>query len=182
MTTARLPTTKAIVGQLGSRLQGKLTANTDWTFEVFQAADNILRGTRRTTHAARRREGSGWCPEYLVDLAISDDSSTGDDPYGYRGLLLALECEWGPSLPALKYDFCKLVDTKARRRVFVGYTSDGNVTPFLDTTSRFLWRHAHGSDDDEYGVILFTGEAPTSQGWVLTRAGSTGGRFARHPA
>ncbi|MCB9881126.1 MAG: hypothetical protein H6834_04990 [Planctomycetes bacterium] len=61
--------------------------------------------------------------EFLVDLVWSVDAGPGQDPSqwkNYAGLILALECEWGGTEEAFWEDFAKLVDVRAKYRVFVG--------------------------------------------------------------
>jgi hypothetical protein len=166
------PPTRQLVASLAANLSHRLGASPDWTAEVFQCVAELLHGPNRTVHAARRRPNSDWCPEYLLDVTITDDDPDreGHGPFGYRKLLLALECEWGPSLDKLRYDFCKLVDVRAARKVFVGYVSSSeSADGFAQQAQEFLNSHDLVAVDEEYGVLLFAGNPLRPSAWILSR-------------
>jgi len=169
-----LPTTETLVRTLATALPARLDDVHDWTSEVFKAAVALFPSTGCTHHAGRRTTGDGWSPEYLVDLCITDDlEGDADDPFTYRQVLLALECEWTPARNSLKYDFCKLVDTRAARRIFVGCVRGQEAAQaFVDQAIEFLSRHILVAAGEEYGVLLFASSPPTPHAWVLTKDGA----------
>jgi hypothetical protein len=166
------PPTSQLVASLAANLSHRLASSPDWTAEVFQCVAELLHGPNRTFHAARRRPNSDWCPEYLLDVTITDDDPDRErpGPFGYRKLLLALECEWGPSLDKLRYDFCKLADVRAARKVFVGYVSSSeSAGGFAQQAQEFLNSHDLVAVDEEYGVLLFAGNPLRPSAWILSR-------------
>lgn len=128
-------------------------------------------------HCARRSGQPAWQPEYLVDLAISDDNpqSKPNDPFGYHSLLLALECEWSANENEKRYDFAKLADVRADRKVFVGFCSSREKADrFVDAAAGFLKQHRHVAPTEEYGIVLFyKQESIEVRAWLLTQQGKT---------
>jgi hypothetical protein len=171
----KIPSTKTIVRHLAEALAGKLDDKHDWTVETFRAASAQFASPGFTPHAARRPKKSTkaeWGREYLVDLCVTDDArGAPDDPFSYHRLALALECEWSPSREELKYDFCKLVDTRAARRVFVGLACKSDVMKFVEEARQFVAKHRFVVDQEEYGVLLFSTDKKTANKWVIRRAG-----------
>jgi hypothetical protein len=179
----RIPSTTTIVRHLAEALADKLDDKHDWTVETFRAASAPFASPGFTPHAARRPKKSRkaeWGREYRVDLCVTDDArGAPDDPFSYHRLALALECEWSPSRKELKYDFCKLVDTLAARRVFVGFVRQhDDVEKFIEEARQFVAEHRHVVNGEEYGVLLFATDSMTPCKWVIRRVGN-GAKSAR---
>lgn len=104
-----------------------------WTKHVFSSLDKTLKAAKPTP-ADLRRVGArdkrahvvpyahARVHEYMVDYAWSLEIR--EQYRGYVGLLLAVECEWGPSpwhdrRRAILDDFYKLLDIRARLKSMV---------------------------------------------------------------
>jgi hypothetical protein len=111
--------------------------------------------------------------EYLLDLTVRDGAACDrdEDPFSYHALVLAVEVEWSPNRVERRYDFCKLADVRARRRLFVGACSARDWTGVDEEVSamqKFLDNHQMVLPEDEFGVVLcgYSAEEPM-RGWVL---------------
>lgn len=176
-----LPTTRDLLLVLLSRMPTGKMSPKRWTkwFQVA-AAKVITKGRQHLTCFGR---GEGWDPEYLVDAAVSDNRSDApaNDSFGYSRLLLAVETEWSTKAWNREYDFCKLADVRAVRKLFACEVSrkvwkdiDKHVvSPF----SRFWKQHDMVLPGEEVGLMISSGEHVGA--WILRKGAPT--RRVDHP-
>ncbi len=142
-----------------------------WTKHVFESVNK----TRPTDQVVTCPPGKGRRGEYLVDLAWSSEESR--EWLGYRGLLLAMECEWGGDEDALWEDFIKLADVRADRKIFVGAARRKlyeDRERLLKAWASFLSNHRHVPESEEILVALCEkkeSEAANHGSWILTGQG-----------
>ncbi len=72
-----------------------------------------------------------------------------------------------------EYDFCKLADVRARRKLFVGGVRGkqwGDVAGVITSMQSFLDQHEFVDAAEEYGVVLCSYGSDESCGaWVLRK-------------
>lgn len=129
---------------------------------------------RHTIQASKLSKG-GCGHEYLVDVSVTEDADAEDknDPFGYHALSFAMEVEWSPSRYDRRYDFCKLADIKARRKLFIG-ACHVNAWKSFDSELRamqsFLNAHDLVHETEEFGVIICCyGQDQQAGGWILRK-------------
>ena len=172
----QLPSTREMLKTLVARITSELEEDDTrwWTAQVKSWAADAL---EYEGPKSRSGQVKGWDPEYLVDAAVSRNVAGADsnDPFGYTELLLALESEWNPSGYERAYDFCKLADVRARRKIFIGAVRRsqwGDVEKIIVEAMLQFWnRHSFVEQGEEVGVILFGyGFDPEPLcAWVLTQ-------------
>jgi len=128
-----------------------------------------------TTQASKHRGIEACEPEYMVDISVTANppNADADDPFGYEFLTLAMEVEWSSNQNERRYDFCKLVDIRASRKLFIGACGAAQwraIDLELDAMQSFLDAHRLVDDDEEFGVIICSyGAGEESGGWVLRK-------------
>ena len=154
-----------------------------WTQHIKRVAWKALHlptGFRATLQGYQPEpsEMQQGAPEYLVDLCITRDSESPsqdpEDPFAYTELLLALESEWSTARTERSYDFCKLADVRAVRKIFVGAVRSKEwpsvLRSIVQPMADFWNQHSLVREDEEVGVLLSGSVDPEAIGaWVIKR-------------
>jgi hypothetical protein len=149
-----------------------------WTRWFQETAAKLM--TEGRQHVGCCGRGEGWDAEYLVDASVSDDhpDAETDDPFAYSRLLLAVETEWSTNQRHREYDFSKLADIRAVRKLFacdvtrkVWMEIDERV---IDRFARFWQQHVMVATGEEVGLMISSGRDRVGA-WVL-RKGALAGR------
>lgn len=172
----QLPTIRHLVERVLQFLDGLERGVPGGTRAVLQHLADSPVGWGPHTIGASCLMGTRTGPEYLVDLTISEDQphAQDNDPFGYVALLLAVEVEWSPARFDRRYDFCKLADIRARRKLFVGACSGAawsKVGDEVEAMQRFIDGHEMVAAGEEFGVVLCNYGDDDDRGWVLRKGG-----------
>ena len=103
--------------------------------------------------------------DHMIDLVWFYEPAEGDETgqrKTYRGLALALECEWDGTKEEFWEDFVKLADVSASRRLFVG-SLDADIYAQLEDDEgdltceigHYLANHVHFRGEDEVLVTVW---------------------------
>jgi hypothetical protein len=167
-----LPATRDLLLALWDDMPpGKMSAK-QWTKWFQVASARVLTDGRQ--HFGCCGRGEGWAAEYMVDASVSDDhpDAEGDDPFAYRRLLLAVETEWSTSQWNREYDFCKLADVRAERKLYACEVSK-RVWKEIDERviarfAEFWQQHALVAEGEEVGLMISSGQDRLGA-WILRK-------------
>ena len=119
--------------------------------------------------------GWGDNSEYLVDLCWRREPEKGDT---YTEL--ALESEWDTKEDAIIYDFYKLVDVKAHRKVMICQISPDRWTEIVSVLAEVVKNCPLRLKDEEYLVVVHRDDqrrddalVEVVQGFVIDNAGKS---------
>ncbi len=147
-----------------------ITGRKKWNKAIFELFDNMEQ--KPPNHYCYYRGGENG--EYLVDCCWADETypENWDETarplkwceMDYRGLTLAVECELNGHWHDIMYDFFKLVDVSAKRKVFIGSLIKKEIEHVeiqtrMEAIKFFLSHHnkcCH--QNEEYLVILLPQE------------------------
>lgn len=171
----RIPALKLLIAAVADALDPEAVPKTkrNWTSHI---AHRLAEFARAKGFVPYGKQFSPDHPEYLCDQVwgIEDDETWSS----YRGLALAMECEWNSSEDDLLLDFCKLLDVSAARRVFIGNLGtrigwpDARRRAFLDELCFIVKHHRYFSGTDEVVVFLCEqGGREEVDCWILTGDG-----------
>jgi len=114
------------------------------------------------------------CGTHLLDQVWAWIGTDEDWPK-YRGLALALECEWSTDRDDRFQDFCKVLDVVADRRLFIGQLRSSEWSQHqrvLDEFAEIVNHHRHLRSKEQVGIILCEEKADGEDGaWVIERNG-----------
>ena len=143
-----------------------------WTGFVKDALRSKFKNSRCYTSSL-----SGADREYLVDICLAEECEPSHKPaFRHANLLLAVECEWDGRSDERCYDFAKLADIRAKRKLFIGAipskswnTRDTIIAEML----AYINQHRLIPDGEEYAVVLNGyGTKQSLYGWVLKKNNS----------
>ena len=141
----------------------------DWTELIFKTVAEMI-PDERTIFPYDRTLSSQEQGEYLLDHVWSIEE--GSSWQNYKGLLLAMECEWGGSDESVWEDFVKLVDIRAKFKIFVGtYRRWQEVDDFVRQLAVFFKGHIHSKDTEEILLILEKKGGGEYRAWILSGSG-----------
>ncbi len=165
------PSTRDLLISLHKSMPPGAMSAKKWTRWFQEAAANLV--TQGRKHFGRCGRGEGWDPEYLVDATVSDNvpGAGAEDCFGYSRLLLAVETEWSTNRWNRAYDFCKLADIRAVRKLYACEVSNRAwrdveervVTPF----SNFWAAHTLVLPGEEVGLMISSTDHLGA--WVLCK-------------
>jgi hypothetical protein len=172
-----LPATRDLLLALWDRMSSAEMPSAEmspkrWTRWFQVTAAEVL--TEGRQHASCCGRGEEWEPEYMVDAAVSEDhpDAKDDDPFAYTRLLLAIETEWSTNQWNREYDFCKLADIRAERKLYACEVSkkvwkqiDERV---IDRFAKFWDQHVMVATGEEVGLMISSGENYLGA-WVLRK-------------
>lgn len=169
------PTTRDLLLALWNHMpSGKMSAK-KWTRWFQETAGKLM--TKGVQHFGCCGRGEGWDPEYMVDATVCENrpDAEPDDPFGYSRLLLAVETEWSTRAWNREYDFCKLADIRAVRKLFACEVSK-KVWKEIDDRlvnrfSRFWQQHEMVQLGEEAGLMISSAELVGA--WVLRKGAPT---------
>ena len=174
-----LPATRDITAAVCQRLEKIDGDHPDeavrwWTRKVQSVVDSVLDLPREGFTRSGRL--SGWDPEFLVDMAITRDEPGADrnDCLGYQQLCLAMESEWSAGRADREYDFTKLADIRAERKLFVGAArsrKDHSLECEVARLRGFWGRHRGVTVNEEVGLILIDYVTGCWHSWVIVKNG-----------